>query len=198
MIDGKVKHRTTIHTMTTELTLLCHAATHAMKAGTFPSGDDPIDAAACAHLAARFGGTQRHVVTSPARAARETAACFDASPAIDRSFDDLDYGHWRGRAIRDVHDEDPQGLAAWLSEPASAPHGGESLEALAARVMAGLDRYTHGGPYVIVTHAILVKVALARVLNAPLASVYAMDFEPLSSLVLTRGETIWRLRVNAG
>lgn len=137
-------------------------------------------------------------MTSPARAARETAACFDASPVVDRSFDDLDYGHWRGRAIRDVHDEDPQGLAAWLSEPANAPHGGESLEALAVRVMSSLDRYAQGGPYVIVTHAILVKVALARVLNAPLASVYAMDFVPLSSLVLTRGETTWRLRVNAG
>ena len=64
-------------------------------------------------------------------AARETAALFDDEAQIDHSFDDLDYGRWHGRSIRDVHDEDAAGLEAWLSDPTSAPHGGESLEALA-------------------------------------------------------------------
>ncbi|SAL11230.1 phosphoglycerate/bisphosphoglycerate mutase [Caballeronia terrestris] len=176
--------------MKTELTLICHAATHAMKTGRFPTSDDPIEAV-------DLVAAKRQVVTSPARAARETAALFDDEAQIDHSFDDLDYGRWHGRSIRDVHDEDAAGLEAWLSDPTSAPHGGESLEALAGRIVRGLERYAHGGPHLIVTHAIALKVALARVLDAPLESVYAMDFEPLATLVLTRYGAKWRVRVPA-
>lgn len=187
-----------------DVTLLCHAATRAMKTGRFPSADDPVDpgeAAALATLAGRLGTAERRVVTSPARAARETAAAFEANPAIDALFDDLDYGRWQGRAIRDVYDEDPEGLLAWLDGAGGAPRNGESLAALVGRVMAGLDRQAQAGRCVIVTHAIVVKAALAGVLNAPLASVHAMDFEPLSALVLTREtgqeQARWRLRVRA-
>jgi broad specificity phosphatase PhoE len=183
--------------MNTELILLCHAATHAMKAGIFPSRDDPIDPADCAGLADRLGTGGRRVVTSPARAARETAASLAVDAKVDPSFDDLDYGRWHGRSIRDVHEEDPRGLAAWLSDPASAPHGGESIEHLATRVMAGLDRYARREPHVIVTHAIVIKIMLARVLDAPLASVYAMDLEPLAPVTIVGGEAHWRLRVRA-
>lgn len=176
--------------MKTELTLICHAATYAMKAGRFPTSDDPIEPVDLVMA-------KRRVVTSPARAARETAALFDDEALIDQSFDDLDYGRWHGRSIRDVHDEDAMGLQAWLSDPSSAPHGGESLEALAGRIMSGLERYAQGGSHTIVTHALALKVTLARVLEAPLVAVYAMDFEPLSTLVLTRHDAGWRVRMPA-
>jgi broad specificity phosphatase PhoE len=183
--------------MNTELILLCHAATHAMKAGIFPSPDDPIEPADCVDLAKRLRMNGRRVVTGPARPARETAAALAADAPVDLSFADLDYGRWHGRSIRDVHDEDPQGLAAWLSDPASAPHGGESIEQLAARVTSGLELYARGEPHVIVTHAIVVKIVLARVLDAPIASVYAMDLEPLAPVTIVGGQAHWRLRVRA-
>ena len=50
------------------------------------------------------------------------------------------------------------------------------------------------GSTLVVTHAIVVKVVLATVLEAPLASVYSMDFEPLSSITLARAGDAWRLR----
>jgi broad specificity phosphatase PhoE len=181
----------------TEVILLCHAVTHAMKAGVFPSAEDAIDPAGCSGLANRLGGKERRVVTSPARAARETAAAFASDATVDPSFADLDYGRWHGRSIRDVGDESAEGLGAWLSDPASAPHGGESLEQMAARVMAGLERHAREEPCVIITHALAIKAALARVLDAPLAAVYAMDFEPLAQVVLTHGDARWRLRVRA-
>lgn len=188
--------------MTVEIVLLCHAATGAMKRNRFPSHEDALADPAClAALAARTNG---RTVSAPARAPRETAAALSAQVEIDPGFDDIDYGRWHGRPIREIFDEDPAGLEAWLTDPASAPHGGESLAALAARVMTALDRQaereTGGGSTVetyVVTHAIVLKVVLARVLGAPLASVYTMDFEPLSSLVLTRGPAQWRLRLKA-
>jgi broad specificity phosphatase PhoE len=112
----------------------------------------------------------------------------------DGRWSDLDYGHWSGRSIAGTHDQNPDGLAAWLSDPASAAHGGESLEALQARLRYVLMQAPPAGSTLVVTHAIVVKVVLATVLEAPLASVYSMDFEPLSSITLARAGDAWRLR----
>jgi broad specificity phosphatase PhoE len=181
--------------MQSELILLCHAATRAMKTGFFPAGDDPLDETDRPHrssLGQHFKVAR--VVASPARAARDTASEIRSECHADEDWSDLDYGRWRGRAIRDIHDEDPGGLGAWLSDPASAPHGGESLVALQARIRGALIRPAQEGTTLIVTHAIVVKVALSIVLDAPLDAVYSMDLEPLSSITLTRSGDAWRLR----
>jgi broad specificity phosphatase PhoE len=96
--------------------------------------------------------------------------------------------------LKEVYDEEADALGAWLSEPDSAVHGGESLEALQARVRSALDTQRSGSVTLIITHAIVVKVALATVLEAPLAAVYRMDLEPLSAITLTRSDNTWRLR----
>lgn len=180
--------------MTVEFVLLCHATTRAMKTGLFPTADDPIEPVAEPDAIRRSINATR-VLTSPARAARDTAAWLSAAPELNDAFDDLDHGRWRGRSVRDVHDEDPEGLAAWLSDPQSAAHGGESLETLGERVWRELTTLAADKPQatIIVTHAIVLKVALARVLNAPLDSVYAMDFEPLSTLTIRRSGQRWRI-----
>jgi broad specificity phosphatase PhoE len=184
--------------MKSELILLCHAATRAMKTGFFPADDDPLDETDRPRLA-NFGQHFKvdRVVASPARAARDTACEIDSECHADEEWSDLDYGRWRGKAIRDIHDEDADGLGAWLSDPTSAPHGGESLEALRARIRRAFVRSPTAGTTLIVTHAIVVKVALAIVLNAPLDAVYSMDLEPLSSITLTRSGDAWRLRCKA-
>jgi broad specificity phosphatase PhoE len=166
--------------MTTDLFLLCHAATRAMKTGCFPAPDDALDASAPAAIAPCFEDGPMRVVASPARAARETAARMSRVVETDPSFGDLDYGRWRGRSLKEVSAEDSIALAAWLRDPASRPHGGESIEALAARVMAGLERYTQARRCVIVTHAIVVKAVFACVARLPLGSVYRMDIAPLA------------------
>jgi broad specificity phosphatase PhoE len=124
----------------------------------------------------------------------QTGRAFDITTRVDTSWRDLDYGRWQGRPIREIHDEDADGLGAWLSEPASMAHGGESLEALQTRVHGALESNREAGVTMVVTHAIILKTVLATVLDAPLTAIYCMDLEPLSAITLTRSGDAWRLR----
>jgi broad specificity phosphatase PhoE len=181
--------------MKTELILLCHATTHAMKTGSFPSTGDAIDELELSRLPRLASLFQPdRVVTSPAHAAMQTGRSFGVATSVDPLWSDLDYGLWQGRPIREIHDEDAGGLGAWLSEPASAVNGGESLEALQTRVCGALERNREAGVTLVVTHAIVVKTVLATVLDAPLTSIYCMDLEPLSTITLTLSGEAWRLR----
>jgi broad specificity phosphatase PhoE len=181
--------------MRNELILLCHAATHAMKTGMFPTLDDPVEHLERPRLSALAAVyVPDRVITSPAHAAVETGRAFGLDMTTDRNWSDLDHGRWQGRSLTDIYDEETDALGAWLSEPDSAAHGGESLEALRARVLSALDAQRNGGVTLIVTHAIVLKVALAAVLDTPLTGVYRMDMEPLSALTLTRADDTWRLR----
>ncbi|WP_158933789.1 histidine phosphatase family protein [Burkholderia sp. S171] len=181
--------------MKTELILLCHATTHAMKTGSFPSTGDAIDELELPRLPQLASMFQPdRIVTSPAHAAMQTGRAFGIPTRVDASWSDLDYGLWQGRPIREVHDEDAAGLGAWLSEPGSAAHGGESLEALQTRVRGALGSIREAGVMLVVTHAIVVKTVLAIVLDAPLTAIYCMDLEPLSALTLTLSGEAWRFR----
>jgi broad specificity phosphatase PhoE len=181
--------------MKNELILLCHAATQAMKTGMFPTLDDPIDHLERPRLSALASVyAPDRVVTSPAHAAVETGRAFGMEMSTDAQWSDLNHGRWQGRSLKEIYDEETDALGTWLSEPGSAAHGGESLEGLQARVRGALDIQRHSGITLIVTHAIVVKVALAIVLVAPLAGVYRMDLEPLSAITLIRTDDAWRLR----
>ncbi|WP_061161135.1 histidine phosphatase family protein [Caballeronia temeraria] len=176
-----------------ELILLCHAATRAMKTGRFPIGDEPAEHDARSQLAPLRARGNARVIASPARVARETAAwiadAFDIVPA----FDDIDYGRWRGHSIRETGEREPEQVAAWLADPHARAHGGESVAMLAARVAEGLaliDRLKGCERCIVVTHAIVVKVALAQALGKPLTSVYAMNLAPLSTTVLERATSV--------
>ncbi|SAL58713.1 phosphoglycerate mutase [Caballeronia peredens] len=157
-----------------------------MKTGRFPTGDEPAEHDAPAILHA--GDTAR-VIASPARVACETAARIAQSFDVDPAFADIDYGRWRGHSIRDIGEREPENIAAWLGDPHAHPHGGESIAMLAARVIEGiarLERDTPCGRCIVVTHAIVVKAAVAHALGRPLSSIHAMDFAPLSATVLVR------------
>jgi broad specificity phosphatase PhoE len=196
MSYAKVKQCLKWTTMRNELILLCHATTHAMKSGLFPSADDAIDEPEQLRLS-KLASVYRpdRVFTSPANAAVQTGRTFATETSVDTLWGDLDYGLWRGRPIREVHDEDADALDAWLSEPGSAAHGGESLVALQTRMRTALASDRQDGVTLVVTHAIVVKTVLATVLDAPLTAVYCMDLEPLSAVTLTRSSgAAWRLR----
>ncbi|WP_061115641.1 MULTISPECIES: histidine phosphatase family protein [unclassified Caballeronia] len=176
-----------------ELILLCHAATRAMKTGHFPGGDDHAEHDARIQLAPLRVGPRSvrdtRVIASPARVARQTAQWIADAFEIAPAFDDIDYGRWRGHSIRETAEREPEQVAAWLADPEARGHGGESVAMLAARVAQGLafvDRLNARERCIVVTHAIVVKVALAHMLGMPLQSVYGMNFAPLSSTVLKR------------
>jgi broad specificity phosphatase PhoE len=175
-----------------ELILLCHAATRAMKAGRFPIGDEPAIYDERARLSPLRARHDTRVIASPARAARETAQWIADAFEIAPAFDDIDYGRWRGHSIRETGDREPDSVAAWLANAHAHPHGGESIAMLAARVAEGLafiDRLNACERCIVVTHAIVVKAAMAHVRGLPLESVYGMDFAPLSATVLKRAST---------
>ncbi|WP_250526780.1 histidine phosphatase family protein [Caballeronia sp. GAWG2-1] len=177
--------------MQSTLILLCHAATHAMKSGRFPQGDEPVEQAKCT---LDVPGDPSRVTSSPARVACETAAWITTDFSIDVAFDDIDYGEWRGRSIREISEREPQDVAAWLSDPHARPHGGESVAMLSKRVekaLEGLASNTEHECCIVVTHAIVMKAALCIVRDEPLSSILKMDLAPLSSVLLKFAEGKW-------
>lgn len=182
--------------MTTRLVLICHAGTTAMRVGAFPA-DEPIDeagAAKAAALARRLPRVDR-AWTSPALRARQTAAALGLDAAIEPALGDLDFGRWAGRALAEIEAEEPQALAAWLTDPATAPHGGEDFFTLRARVGAWLDhRRGETGRLVAVTHPAVIRAAVIHAIEATARSFAHIDVAPLSLTELTCTAGHWRLR----
>ena len=104
---------------------------------------------------------------------------------------DLDTGHWRGKALAEIAPDD---LAAWLTDPDYAGHGGESVAALIARVEAFLSARLAAGSVVAVTHGAVLRAALAAVLGAPASAFWRIDAPPLTMLTLSSDGRRWALR----
>ena len=182
------------------LTLLCAAATGATRRNAFPDGE-PIEAAGRDAAARLRGSLPAHgrAVTSPALPARETAEAAGMAATVDPMLADLDLGLWSGRDLSAVEAEAPAGLAAWLSDPAAAPHGGESLVALDARIGAWLAaRSRERGRVLAVTHAAPIRAAVLRAIGAPLAGFWRIDVPPLAVVTLTGVGGRWNLRLGNG
>ena len=159
-----------------------------MKTGRFPSGDEPAERDALAAFRLHADEATR-VIASPAHAARETAACIARAFDIDPAFDDIDYGRWRGHSIREIGEREPESIAAWLADPHAHPHGGESIAMLSERVIDGIECIEREALFrrcIVVTHAIVVKAAVAHALGKALSSIRAMNFAPLSFATLER------------
>lgn len=173
--------------------LIAHAATRAMRTGTFPD-DDALDAHALARLAdvrARLpcpsGAT---ALCGPARCARQTAAALALPAAIVPALADCDYGAWRGKRLADIARDAPAQLHAWLTDPAASPHGGESFDAVRRRVAAWLDRLP-AGDVVAITSAAVIRAALAHAAGAAPESAWRADVAPLSMVELARDVHGW-------
>jgi broad specificity phosphatase PhoE len=181
------------------LLLIRHASTDAVRRAAFPV-DEPLDDAgrvAAAALAGRLG--RGEALSSPARRALETAAEAGLEAVVDPGLRECDFGSWSGRTLADVHAEDPDGTSAWMTDPASRPHGGESLDDLLARVGRWLDGQSgQPGRAIAVTHAGVVKAAVVYALGAPAAAFWRVDVSPLAVTELHAHDGRWTVaRVNA-
>ena len=105
---------------------------------------------------------------------------------------DLDCGRWRGDVLSGV---DPAELAVWLTDPGQAPHGGETIVDLIARVRTWLDTLTGTHARVVaVTHPAVIRAAILNALDAPPKSFWRLDIAPVSRTVMHfRGHT-WTVR----
>jgi broad specificity phosphatase PhoE len=168
--------------MTARLDLLAHGASAATRGARFPD-DDSLEASAVGALEGLRGRLRPYaqVLTSPARAARETAAALGFDAEVEMALSDCDYGRWRGRASQDVAEREPDEFAAWLGDPAAAPHGGESLAVLIERIGAWLTQaLARESATLAVTHASVVRATIVNVLGASSSSFARIDVAPLS------------------
>ena len=112
--------------MLVRLTMICNGATAATRKGAFPA-DEPLEPRSLA-LAKAMRGTLRRadrVWTAPALRARQTAEALALEASVEPLLADQDHGRWAGRSFEEVQAEQPEGIAAWLTDPNAAPHGGE-------------------------------------------------------------------------
>lgn len=183
--------------MTARLTLICHAATAATRAARFPL-DEPLDAggeAALARAAPHLGLAKAGpCLAAPERRARDTAAALGTAYEADEALRDQDVGRWAGRSLAALAGADPDGVAAWLADPAAAPHGGESLLGLLARVAVRMDAWAvAGGRVAAVTHPAWVRAAAVTALGAGAASFWRVEAPPLAMAVFSHDGRRWTL-----
>ena len=181
--------------MTARLDLIAHGATAATRAARFPD-NDKLEASAVGALEALRGRVRpyAHVLTSPARAARETAQALGLDAEVEMALSDCDYGRWRGLASKDAAKREPDAFAAWLGDPASALHGGESFAALIERVGLWLTQASaREGATLAITHSVVIRAAMVNAISAGALSFARIDVAPLSIARLSGHAGRWNL-----
>jgi broad specificity phosphatase PhoE len=120
-----------------------------------------------ARLGRRFAAEEvRRVFASPLRRAIDTGTAIAQEHRMEVETDErlveLDYGDWDQRSMRDVPAET---WAAWRSDPAFAPPGGESLLQVTARVADFCHEHLGDGLVVAVSHVSPIKAAVCWALG---------------------------------
>jgi alpha-ribazole phosphatase len=130
------------------------------------------------------------VISSDLKRAVATAdALGDGRPRLshDPALREMHFGAWEMRTHADVAAEDPVLSRAILDEPgAHAPPGGESWDALCARVIAAVDRLPLG-EVIVVCHFGPILALLQRARGVTGREAMAQAVEPLSLSVVRAG-----------
>ncbi|PJI93436.1 histidine phosphatase family protein [Luteimicrobium subarcticum] len=132
------------------------------------------------------------VVASPMVRTQETAAALGRRlglhVATDARFAELAFGEYEELVLPDVRDRDPEWVDRFYGGDAEvAAPGGESLLQLADRVEDGLADLVRGGTdrtVAVVTHAMVVRVAVGRALGVAPSRWTRLRIVPASLTVL--------------
>ncbi|WP_181764994.1 histidine phosphatase family protein [Streptomyces albidus (ex Kaewkla and Franco 2022)] len=183
--------------MTTRVTLISPARNDASDGIRFDAGNSLSDAGLRAARAAAgslpIAGSN---LVSPSARCAETAEALglEAVTTADQAAG-CDMGRWRGRSLEEVTADEPEGVGLWLSDAASAPHGGESVRQLCARIEAWLAQLAaQQGRVVAVVEPDVVRAAVVCALGAPARSLWRADVEPLTATELSGRSARWNLR----
>lgn len=178
------------------LLLVRHASTDAVRSAAFGS-DEPLDSRGRSAAARLQLPRHDEVLVSPALRARETAACAGLVASGDAP-DECGFGRWAGLSLREVTEREPDAVREWMTDPDAAPHGGESLRSLLARVGDWLSiQATLDGTAVAITHGGVVKACVVTALGAPPEAFWRVDVAPLSVTELHAHAGRWTVaRVN--
>jgi broad specificity phosphatase PhoE len=179
--------------MTAVVILICHASTVAVHKAAFPV-DEPLDdkgRARAAKLARDLPSANRWL-TSPELRTRQTADALQLDAEVQPQLRDCDYGRWSGSTFDDVCEREPEAAAAWLSDPAAVPHGGESILSVMRRVADWLAaEQTQHRRSIIVTHATIIRSAIVHAIAAAPQSFCRIDIAPLSITRLSGSNGRW-------
>ncbi|MFF3002627.1 histidine phosphatase family protein [Kitasatospora sp. NPDC057940] len=165
-------------------------------------GDDapPDDAGlAAARAAAGSLPAAPRCFTAPARRCRFTADALGITAAPAEALADLDVGSWRGLSLEEVAATQPAEVSSWLADPTAAPHGGESVTDLCARVGGWLEALAdQPGRVLAVAEPAVVRAAVVHALDLPAVAFWRLDVRPLSATELSGRSGRWNLRCGAG
>ena len=181
--------------MTARLLLICHASTDALRRSAF-AADEPLDDIGRRDAAAAAGSLPHadRIWVSPELRTRQTAQELGLDAAVQPSLRDCDCGAWRGCTFDDVQAREPEAVAAWLRDPAAAPHGGESIVALTQRVAVWLaGEHGQHRQSIVVTHATIIRAAIVHAIDATPQSFWRIDIVPLSGTRLSGTHGRWNL-----
>ncbi|MFG2488189.1 MULTISPECIES: histidine phosphatase family protein [Streptomyces] len=136
---------------------------------------------------------------SPTPRSRATGEALGYAPLAQPALRECDMGRWRGLTLSEVTAHEPGAVDLWLSDPRSAPHGGESLLAFISRIGGWLDTRPadDGGQIVAVAEPSVVRAALVYALKAPPLTYWNVDVRPLSTMTLTGWSGSWHLCLQA-
>jgi broad specificity phosphatase PhoE len=177
------------------LLLVRHASTDATRAAAFPL-DEPLDERGRADAAwlAPALPSACEIVVSPALRCRQTAEAAGLRGWVDPAVAECDFGRWAGATLRQLDADDPDGVRAWMLDPAAAPHGGESLYEFASRIGHWLESQARpDGTSAVITHGGVVKAVVIHALGAPLQAFWRIAASPLSVTELHCHHGRWTL-----
>ncbi|MFD6418471.1 histidine phosphatase family protein [Streptomyces sp. NPDC060194] len=186
--------------MTVRVMLVSPAASGPAREARFDGGDgsgDGLDARGEARARAVSGLPAADlVVRGPSARALGTARALGVRASPEPALADWDMGRWRGLRLDDVASSEPAAVAAWLGDPAAAPHGGESLAALVGRAGGWLDGLpADAGRVLAVAGPAPVRAVLTHALGLPLEAFWRLDVAPLTLTRLSGRAGRWNLRV---
>lgn len=192
--------------MTTRVMFISPAISTALRAARFGEGagdQDELDAVGLRQAEAVRETFPRAAAlyVSPSRRCLRTAEVLglDAEPLPGLA--PCAMGRWQGRTLDEVAAAEPQAVAVWLSDPASSPHGGESLLALHTRVGHWLDTLTTAGPepddsrgrVIAVAEPDIIRAAVVHSLGATPQAFWRIDVRPLTITELSGRDGRWNL-----
>ncbi|HET8994223.1 MAG TPA: histidine phosphatase family protein [Rhodococcus sp. (in: high G+C Gram-positive bacteria)] len=174
------------------LFLISHASTHAQQHVRFPA-DDPLSERGRRELDRVAAPVIDRALTAPEVRTVDTAAALGWSATVEPALRDLVCAKWSGVPMDSIAEVE---LAAWLTDPVSAPHGGEAIVDLIARVGAWLDTFDESPERIgVVTHPAIIKAAVVHALGAPASAFWRVDVRPLSVTRLNGRGGRWTVRL---
>ncbi|MFE1378632.1 histidine phosphatase family protein [Streptomyces sp. NPDC058740] len=180
---------------TVRLTLIAPAMTAALREARFDD-EGPVEPVAAGPLALPAGV---RVVSSPSGRCRATAGALGLGPGdfrVEEALASCAMGRWRGRRLDELAAAEPESVAAWLADPAAAPHGGESLGELRARVAAWLDALEPGAVRAFAEPDVI-RAAVGHALGAPDSAFWRLDVRPLYAVELSGRAGRWNVLLGA-